>query len=51
MSKVRDLHRRWSKDERYRVEYDSLDAEFSLASALIALGRTRASARRSSPSG
>jgi len=41
MTKIKDLHRRWSKDADYRAEYDSLDEEFQLARALIA-ARTRA---------
>jgi ribosome-binding protein aMBF1 (putative translation factor) len=35
MSKLKDLHRRWSKDESYKVAYDALDEEFQLARALI----------------
>jgi ribosome-binding protein aMBF1 (putative translation factor) len=41
MTKLKDLHRRWSKDERYKSEYDALDEEFQLARALIE-ARTRA---------
>lgn len=41
MAKVKQLHRRWSKDPDYRTAYDALGEEFELAKALIA-ARTRA---------
>lgn len=41
MSKVKDLHRTWLKDPKYKAEYDSLDEEFQLARTLIET-RTRA---------
>ena len=41
MTKVKDLHRRWSKAPAYKAEYDALDAEFQLARVLIE-ARTRA---------
>ena len=41
MTKLKDLHRRWSKDEGYIAAYDALSEEFQLASALIE-ARTRA---------
>ncbi len=41
MTKVKDLHRRWSKDDNYTTAYDALDEEFQLARALIE-ARTRA---------
>ena len=41
MTKVKDLHRRWSKDDNYKTAYDALDEEFQLARALIE-ARTRA---------
>ena len=41
MTKIKDLHRRWSKEDDYRTEYESLNEEFQLARALIA-ARTRA---------
>ena len=41
MTKLKDLHRRWSKDERYKAAYDALGEEFQLARALIE-ARTRA---------
>jgi transcriptional regulator with XRE-family HTH domain len=41
MSKVKDLHRTWLKDSKYKAEYDSLDEEFQLARTLIE-ARTRA---------
>ena len=44
MAKVKDLHRRWSKDDAYRAAYDALDDEFRLARVLI---ETRARAQLS----
>jgi len=41
MTKVKELHRRWSKDPAYKAAYDALDEEFELARALIE-ARTRA---------
>ena len=43
MSRIRvdDLHKRWMKDSKYRLEYEALDEEFSLIAALIE-ARTRA---------
>jgi transcriptional regulator with XRE-family HTH domain len=41
MTKVKDLHRGWIKDPRYRAEYDALEPEFQLARALVA-ARARA---------
>ena len=35
MTRIADLHKKWMKDPEYRKEYDALDEEFSLASALI----------------
>jgi len=35
MTKIRDLHRRWSKETDYRDAYDALGEEFDLARALI----------------
>ena len=35
MTKISDLHRRWSKDANYREAYDALGEEFDLARALI----------------
>ncbi len=35
MSKVRKLHEKWLENPQYRAEYDALEEEFSLASALI----------------
>jgi len=35
MTKVRDLHRKWSRDPAYRRAYDDLDAEFTLTHSLI----------------
>jgi transcriptional regulator with XRE-family HTH domain len=36
MKRAKDLHDEWMKEAKYRQEYDSLEEEFSLASALIA---------------
>ena len=36
MTKISDLHRRWSKDADYKDPYDALGEEFDLAQALIA---------------
>ena len=41
MTRLKDLHRRWSKDADYNAAYDALGEEFQLASALIE-ARTRA---------
>ena len=41
MTKLKDLHRRWSMDADYDAAYDALGEEFQLASALIE-ARTRA---------
>ena len=36
MSKIRDLHRKWSRNPDYRRAYDDLDFEFALSRSLIA---------------
>ncbi len=41
MSKVRDLHKAWSRDRGYREAYEELGPEFELARSLIE-ARTRA---------
>jgi ribosome-binding protein aMBF1 (putative translation factor) len=41
MSKVNDLHKKWSGDPDYRAAYEGLGAEFDLARSLIE-ARTRA---------
>jgi ribosome-binding protein aMBF1 (putative translation factor) len=41
MTKIKDLHRRWSKGDDYKAAYDALDEEFQLARVLIE-ARTRA---------
>jgi len=41
MTKVKALHRRWSRKQSYKAEYDALEVEFQLARTLIA-ARTRA---------
>jgi len=35
MTKISDLHRRWSKDAGYKDAYDALSEEFDLARAMI----------------
>jgi transcriptional regulator with XRE-family HTH domain len=35
MTKIKNLHRRWSRDDDYKAAYDGLDEEFRLARALI----------------
>ena len=35
MSKVRDLHKEWSRDPEYRAAYDELGLEFDLARSVI----------------
>ena len=40
MTKLNDLHRRWSKDPDYKTAYDAFAEEFQLARALIE-ARTR----------
>lgn len=35
MTRIRDLHKQWMKDGDYAREYDALEDEFALASALI----------------
>jgi predicted transcriptional regulator len=39
--RVDDLHKKWMKDPKYRLEYGALKEEFSLVAALIE-ARTRA---------
>jgi transcriptional regulator with XRE-family HTH domain len=41
MKKISALHTEWMKDAAYRKEYDALEEEFALASAMIA-ARSRA---------
>ena len=41
MSKVADLHKKWSEDPEYRKAYDRLGPEFELSRSLIE-ARTRA---------
>jgi transcriptional regulator with XRE-family HTH domain len=41
MTKLKTLHRRWSKEDDYKVAYDALAEEFEIARALIE-ARTRA---------
>ena len=41
MTRVKALHRRWSKDQDYKSAYDALSEEFQLARVLIE-ARTRA---------
>jgi transcriptional regulator with XRE-family HTH domain len=35
MTKIKNLHRRWSRNDNYRAAYDGLEEEFRLARALI----------------
>ena len=35
MSKVRDLHKEWSRDPEYRAAYDELGLEFDLTRSVI----------------
>lgn len=35
MSKVSDLHKKWSQDSEYRAAYEKLGPEFDLARVLI----------------
>jgi ribosome-binding protein aMBF1 (putative translation factor) len=35
VTKVKDLHRRWAKDPKYKAEYKALDREFNLTKTLI----------------
>jgi len=41
MTKIRDLHKKWMKDPRYAEEYNALEEEFALATA-VAKARSRA---------
>jgi transcriptional regulator with XRE-family HTH domain len=41
MTKIVDLHKKWMKDPAYRKEYDALEEEFALISA-VAKARARA---------
>ncbi len=41
MTKLKELHRKWSKDPAYKAAYDDLEAEFALAEA-ISEARSRA---------
>ena len=41
MKKISSMHKNWMKDKSYSKEYDALEAEFALASAMIA-ARSRA---------
>jgi transcriptional regulator with XRE-family HTH domain len=35
MTKLSNLHKKWMKDPEYRREYEALEEEFALASAII----------------
>ena len=35
MTKIKDLHTKWLEDPAYRADYDAMEEEFALASALI----------------
>ena len=51
MTKISELHRRWSKDADYKKAYDALGEEFDLARALIKARTARDCRSRSSPGG
>jgi hypothetical protein len=34
MTKIKDLHRRWSKDDDYQAAYEALDEEFQSTASL-----------------
>lgn len=36
MARVTDMHKKWLEEPEYRKAYDTLDAEFALAKAVIA---------------
>ncbi|MFM9943039.1 MAG: multiprotein-bridging factor 1 family protein [Hyphomicrobiaceae bacterium] len=35
MTKMKELHKKWMRDPEYRREYDALEEEFALSSAMI----------------
>ena len=35
MTRISDLHKRWPSDPKYRKEYEGLEEEFAIASAII----------------
>jgi len=35
MTRIRKLHEKWMQNPEYRLEYDALEEEFSIASTLI----------------
>ncbi|WP_415914723.1 hypothetical protein [Rhodopseudomonas palustris] len=41
MTKIKDLHKAWSKDATYRADYDALEEEFTVMAA-VAKARRRA---------
>ena len=41
MTRIKDLHKKWMKDAKYRKEYDALEEEFALAVS-FAKARNRA---------
>ena len=41
MTRIKDLHKKWMKDARYRKDYDALEEEFALM-AEVAKARARA---------
>ena len=49
MTKISELHRRWSKDADYKDAYNGLGEEFDLARALIEARTPRGCRSRSSP--
>ena len=54
MSKVRELHQKWSRDPAYRRAYDDLDSEFACTLAdlsPVAAGRVKRSRIDDDPPG
>lgn len=35
MARISDLHKKWMKEPKYRKEYEALEEEFALASAVV----------------
>ena len=50
MTRVAELHRRWSRDAKYQAAYEALGEEFALARTLIE-ARTRAGLTQSQLAG
>lgn len=39
MTRIKDLHKTWSKDPTYRNEYDALEEEFTVMAAIASASR------------